>query len=1071
MAHELSITVERDGKHFLESSVEPGKVLAGPFDTEEEATAQGKKRSREFDQFKSGFDQFIEQGEVPFIGAAEPEAPVVEQVDTSGFDRFIPQERPGVMQRVIGEPLTKIGEAIAEGAQEGFDIFDQEDEPILRPLPVGEGGWLPWRALKTQGALITRAAEAGARGAIGLLFGVAEGAKQTLREFGMTDAEVRRTVRDGVALLDSTIILSFMTTPAKALGVAATEIRAAKRAARGATKFQTAREALRETSVSGANLSREEEIALIANNAARARRARKKGAAEGDPGDRAYTEATKMALRRMDDADSEALAMPFLDDPAKIGQIEVMMERPVFRDSVLSTEAQRKAMVVARQILKDRGTDPAGLAPHRVQTLIADMLNTSEAFTGGLKAEAEAAGFRDFGEFIMAFLYTGSKAGRDLNIRSQFFGNLRRQALKGDKVAAEGLDEAFGPLAARAMDNRMLTPTEGSELFLRRASRIFRKLIISLPVTAVRNLIEAGGIRMLLQGTNRLIDSTFQRVFFPNSKGMANPAESFDMIAKIWSRSGRKETKATIDRLTAAFPAIKSRAFASLEADISLIARSGRAPGKLDRVENFIDKYLLAMNRAQEFVVRRAVLSTRLDEQLRRVGSSVTEMIDEGIIPAGFNRALTTSIDDALELTYALPPTSRAGLNKFFKGYSDLIEGSKVFPFLEPFPRFLFNQTKYVLDQMPTGFLRLTSTQNKAKIANGDFSVLAKELTGAALLGTAFAIRSGDFPGLTPGERFDEIITSEGNILPLAPFASIAPWLFIADLYQRLDEGRFQVSTDAFKEFRKGLLGAVPQVAQGSSALQDAFQFLTQINTLAGFEKLKDFLGGTLSGFGRPLALIRDFREEWMETARLQRETRGQGFTAALENIVAPELLPERESPTRAATPSSARLSFGPIELGAGVVSQVTGIRAREPRNAIEKELAFHGFTAKHLSPKTGSKRVDALIARFQGPLMEIVGEALFTKQAYKNLSIKTRQKFLSDIIVLTRDRARPFAQALAPSAFVAQRVKGLPSAKRELIIEQLDILLRSQGKADGVKELLNKAEAQIDRELREAGL
>ncbi len=1015
------------------------------------------------------FNQFSTQEEPPVIGG-------VDKPDTLNFDQFTPgaeATRPGMIERNVIEPVTRIGAAIAKGAGEGFDLFGEED--ILRPLMTEgpEGAlWLPYRALQEQGALIIRAAEAGGRGVLGLLFGAAEGSKEMLRMAGMNEGEVNRTVRDFVALLDSTIILSFMTSPAKGVGIATSEIRAAKRAMKGPTKFQQHKAALAETGVAG-KLSAEERIARIANEAARSRRKRTKGAVKGDAGDAAYTESTKLALRRMEDADSTALALPYLDDPAKIGRIEVMMGEPAFKDTVLSTEAQLRAMKVGQKILADRGIDPAGLAPLRVQTLIADMLNTSESFTGGLMADAEAAGFKNFGEFIHAFLYTGSKAGRDLNVRAQFFGHLRRAALKGDEAAAKGLAEAFGPHSARAMDNKMLTPTEGSELFLRRASRIFRKLIISLPVTAVRNLIEAGGTRMMMTSTNRLLDSTFQRVFFPRSQGMANPAASFDILARVWTQP--RMTKKTIDALTDAFPEIKSRAFASLEADISLLSRHGiggnRPPSSIDKVENFIDKYLLAMNRTQEFIIRRGVLATRLDEQLQRVGSSVVEMVDHGVIPAGFNRALTTAIDDALELTYALPPTNKGTLNSFFKNYAGLIEATKIGPFFEPFPRFIFNQTKFVLDQMPTGFLRLVSAKNRAKIAHGDMSALAKEITGAALLGTAFAIRSGDFPGLTPGVRFDEVVTEGGLILPLAPFASLAPWLFIADLYQRLDEGRFQATTETFKEFRKGLLGAVPQVKQGTTALEDSFQALTGIDTLAKYEKLGDVLGGIGGGFGRPTAIIRDFREEWMETARLQREVRGQGPLAGLQNIIAPETLPERESPTREATPESARVPTPFGEVGAGLLSHFTGIRARQPRNAIEKELAYHGFTAKHLSPKTGSKRLDALIARFQGPLMEVVGEEIFTKQAFKNFTNRMRQEYLRNVIVLTRAEARPHAQALAPAAFAAVKVRGLPAVKRELIIEQLDIIFRSEGNKTGIQDLLDATNAEIDRELTGAGL
>ncbi len=47
MSHENSITVERGGRHFIESSVEPGKVLEGPFGTQEEANNRAFHRSAE----------------------------------------------------------------------------------------------------------------------------------------------------------------------------------------------------------------------------------------------------------------------------------------------------------------------------------------------------------------------------------------------------------------------------------------------------------------------------------------------------------------------------------------------------------------------------------------------------------------------------------------------------------------------------------------------------------------------------------------------------------------------------------------------------------------------------------------------------------------------------------------------------------------------------------------------------------------------------------------------------------------------------------------------------------------
>src|SRR3990167_3457430 len=45
--HEQSITVERDGRHFIESGVVPEKVLEGPFNSQEEADTRARARSSE----------------------------------------------------------------------------------------------------------------------------------------------------------------------------------------------------------------------------------------------------------------------------------------------------------------------------------------------------------------------------------------------------------------------------------------------------------------------------------------------------------------------------------------------------------------------------------------------------------------------------------------------------------------------------------------------------------------------------------------------------------------------------------------------------------------------------------------------------------------------------------------------------------------------------------------------------------------------------------------------------------------------------------------------------------------
>lgn len=1089
--------IEADGR-----DPETGRLLPGFKDTTE-AVAEARKRSQTLGE-----------------GVANPFTP--------------PEARPGLFRRNVLEPLVTVSEAAFEGYKEGFDLFT--DKSILRPLEV-HGQWLPSMQHATQA--MVRGFELSGRNLTGGLFAAGHGFHQFIQSvMGLDKGDARRVTRDMFALMESTIPL---------LGLPATALPRAARTARRTVMRSATFEAKK------AAILAEQEDALvlaIANRAARAKRRADQAAGKRIPPGGVEQQAavvkasTSVSVRGVQDAQEVALGLPYLDDPAKISRAEFFMGQPAWvqRGTMLTVEAQKRAMEVAVDILQARGIAPGSASLRTIQETIHGLLRSDEQFTVLLKMEAEAAGFKDFGQFLDAFLFTGSEGGRALNIRSQFMGTLRRRALVGAKddpsrvAAATGVREAFEDLGRLAMSSRPLTAMEGAEFWLQRATTIFRKSIISLPVTATRNLIEAGGIRMVITGANRLVDSTLQRIFFPGKAGTLNPSESFDILARVWTQP--RMTAETVDRLIDAFPAIRTRLFKQLEADIGIDPRLGiggnrppagmelEAPGltkrTVDAYERGLDRYLLAYNRGQEFMIRRGVLATRLDEELRRIGSSVTEMVDEGIIPLGFNKALSRSIDDALEMTYALPPTKQRGINQTFRGIANAVEGSKVGPFALPFVRFSFNQVKFILEQMPTAFLRLMGPGARAKIATGDFSQLAKEIVGAALLGTAFAVRSGAFPGLTPGEKYDEVITEDGTILPFAPLATMSPFLYVADVMQRIDEGRFQTSTDTLTDLLRGTLGTIPELSKTSDSVDSFIKTITEVRTLGDLRKFTDVGGAVGGGFARPFALVKDFRAEWMDTARLQRETRGQGFEASFLNVIAPEMLPERKSPTRGATPMTPEFDIpqvtipgeeqpgmmSPVDLlgdprtqgltgtgtlrlgleallagqtahrvetpktvGAGLVSHLTGIRAREPRNVIERALAHEGFTGRHLSPKTSDPRLNALISRFQGPVMEAMGELVLTTQAYKIMPPKMRQLWLSNIINLSREIALPFAKRAAPAAFMKEKIKRMPSARRDFIIEHLDILARSQGKPVAIKGIIEQAEEIVDRELKALGL
>ncbi len=131
MAHELSITVERDGKHFVESSVEPGKVLEGPFDTAQEALERSKARSDEFDK-ATGSTIFVEGIGIVELEGDEPneaEMKVILQaleppIPEPGFPNIPEQE-----ENLLPPSIPRVSPSIRGGGRTGFaPISDEESQ-------------------------------------------------------------------------------------------------------------------------------------------------------------------------------------------------------------------------------------------------------------------------------------------------------------------------------------------------------------------------------------------------------------------------------------------------------------------------------------------------------------------------------------------------------------------------------------------------------------------------------------------------------------------------------------------------------------------------------------------------------------------------------------------------------------------------------------------------------------------------------------------------------------------------------------------------------------------------------
>ncbi len=220
-------------------------------------------------------------------------------------------------------------------------------------------------------------------------------------------------------------------------------------------------------------------------------------------------------------------------------------------------------------------------------------------------------------------------------------------------------------------------------------------------------------IRSILAVANRAIDTTLRRIFTPGAP--IEPIHPLDEFARMLWKS--RLTKQQVDRIIAAFPEIKHPLFPAVSADVSQ-RRALQAGRLLDKAEAAVDRHLTE-NRGQEFVIRKALFAAILDRKLHAVGTSLEEMIDHAFIPAGIERALTESVDETLYRVFALPPRGSGGLDRFFRAV--------------PLPVFMYNAVKLITEFAPTAGLRLMRPISRAKILEGDFSPLSREILGTAM--------------------------------------------------------------------------------------------------------------------------------------------------------------------------------------------------------------------------------------------------------------------------------------------------------------------------------------------------
>ena len=621
-------------------------------------------------------------------------------------------------------------------------------------------------------------------------------------------------------------------------------------------------------------------------------------------------------------------------------------------------------------------------------------------------------------EFAQLFKLGASDAGKrlaQLSVAKKSMKDIGDQlsGLAPKEGMADGLLRKFGD-SAYALDN------------------VRRGLLVSQIATSMRNFtaqIGRVGVHTLVKGMDNALNATFNplRKLFGAEAAPVDHTNTFGLLLNLTKNT--KFAKDATEFTTKYFVNEKDRLFNRYASDVAVASDKGVMKGAQKVVDG-----LNIVNRMQEFYYRRGMFASSLEETLRKKGVSLKEAVENNDISKITKADVEKAVDDALEFTYAKTPDNKLG-----KAFVDL---SNSIPFITtgvvPFARFMANAMKFQFEHSPLGPLSLLTKAERAKVAKGDMSVFSKSMIGSALLMSAVEAKRRGFGG----EKWYELKGEDGTTIDARPYFPMTPYLLVADIIVRAEEGRIPLDS---KDILQGLTGAQFRAGAGL-ALVDDF-----VNDLAGVDseqkisrKVSRFVSDVLGGYLTPFRMLGDFfnQQQTFRTAlpeRFSYEDIPQNVLEQFKTSIPGlrETLPEVESPTRAAAPGrpeTVKIPFTDIEVPGPLARQLTGITVREAKNPAEKELDRLGFKRREILPYTGDPIVDQSNARYLGPLVETVVSSIVETEKYKKLRNPEKEILMRKVLTELRKTAKEYSVLENPARFIGIYLNRLPKAQRKLI-------------------------------------
>jgi len=586
--------------------------------------------------------------------------------------------------------------------------------------------------------------------------------------------------------------------------------------------------------------------------------------------------------------------------------------------------------------------------------------------------------------------------------------------------------------------------------FWKRFSNAYRGALVSNVATTMRNNISTL-VRVPIDAAVNLTDTAINAAINPfrTEKVGVNP---FDAFAMITDRFKPAQNSKFYEQLRNVQPEIHKELGATYAADVARVTKKDA----FSKVEKAVDVANL-LNRVSETATRKAVLPVMLRREATKAGLNFDDLVQNETLNMIPEDAWKRALDDTLSFTYSGRSEVADGVSRILDKMGKVGTVARVVgTTIMPFPRFMMNAMKFQFDYSPAGLARVFTPTEIKKIAAGDTSTLSKGLIGSTMLYGAYQFRNSE----NAGEKWYEGRTPDGKTVDLRPYFPAAPYLLVADVIKRAQDGTLDQAFQT-SDILQGLSGAQFRAGTG---LYVTDQLLKDLSGAGGnLDKAKsiatNWLADVGAGFLSPFQQFKDFYAQYDPEQAVYRDTKDSALGTLLRTVPGAQTalgLPAAESPTRE----------GPMTTESPALRQLLGATIRPAKNIVESELDRLGLTSYDVGSKTGEVAIDRLVNRDLGIIAERGIVPLLQTPEYQQLDNVGKSAAIKDIFAKAREAANAKFTAENPELSMLKKFKGMKREEKMMLNRQVEAstgmsapeLLRQLNEAP-----LMKSQAQYD--------